>query len=147
MGCTYLFLSWFEGPGGKNIFGFYGKNHWMCLCSRICSRPIKANGPKRGIPLKWVAQVDFHLCPQMLSHTLQLLPFALFWGGGLSGLPERNVPSRVGRESLVTKAARCLRGYPRSRNVNRGLINPWWINRGVSPFSGDADHFWREHSP
>ena len=32
-------------------------------------------------------------------------------------------------------------------NVNPGLINPWLINRGVSPFSGDSDHFWREHPP
>ena len=23
-------------------------------------------------------------------------------------------------------------------NVNPGLINPWLINRGVSPFSGDS---------
>ena len=32
-------------------------------------------------------------------------------------------------------------------NVDRGLINPLLINRGVSPFSGDSDHFWREHPP
>ena len=32
-------------------------------------------------------------------------------------------------------------------NVNPGLINPWLINRGVSPFSGDSDDFWREHPP
>ena len=29
-------------------------------------------------------------------------------------------------------------------NVNPGLIDPWLINRGVSPFSGDSDHCWRE---
>ena len=32
-------------------------------------------------------------------------------------------------------------------NVNPGLITPWLINRGVSPFRGDSDHFWREHPP
>ena len=32
-------------------------------------------------------------------------------------------------------------------NVNPGLINPWLINRGVSPFSGDSDHFWRGFHP
>ena len=32
-------------------------------------------------------------------------------------------------------------------NDNPGLINPWLINRGVSPFSGDSEHFWREHPP
>ena len=32
-------------------------------------------------------------------------------------------------------------------NVDPGLMNPWLINRGVSPFSGDSGHFWREHPP
>ena len=32
-----------------------------------------------------------------------------------------------------------------SFHVDPGLINPWLIHRGVSPFSGDSDHFWREH--
>ena len=27
---------------------------------------------------------------------------------------------------------------PGVSNVNPGLINPWLINRGVSPFSGDS---------
>ena len=30
-------------------------------------------------------------------------------------------------------------------NVHPGLRNPWSINSGASPFSGDSDHFWREH--
>ena len=32
-------------------------------------------------------------------------------------------------------------------NANPGSINPWLINRGVSPFSGDSDHFWRVATP
>ena len=32
-------------------------------------------------------------------------------------------------------------------NVNPALVNPWLINRGVSPFSGDSDHFWRGTPP
>ena len=32
-------------------------------------------------------------------------------------------------------------------HVDPGFINPWLIDRGVSPVSGDSDHFWREHPP
>ena len=32
-------------------------------------------------------------------------------------------------------------------NVNSGLVKPSLIDRGVSPFSGNSDHFWREHPP
>ena len=29
---------------------------------------------------------------------------------------------------------------PTLGNVNPGLVNPWWINRGMSPFGGDSSH-------
>ena len=36
---------------------------------------------------------------------------------------------------------------PYQITVDPRLINPWLINGGVFPFSGDSDHFWREHPP
>ena len=38
-----------------------------------------------------------------------------------------------------------VRSTVRDSGNPRFIINPWLINRGVSPFSGDSDHFWREH--
>ena len=32
-----------------------------------------------------------------------------------------------------------------SFSFNPGLVNPWLINRRLSLFGGDSDHFWREH--
>ena len=32
-------------------------------------------------------------------------------------------------------------------NVNPRLINPWLINRGVSPLSGEENHFGGTHTP
>ena len=49
---------------------------------------------------------------------------------------ESNHPRAVGNETTSFVG-----------NVNPGLISLWLINRGVSPFSGDSDHFWREHPP
>ena len=51
---------------------------------------------------------------------------------------------RPPKSRTVCPEITCFRGSARefwplfSGNVNPGLINPWLINRGVSPFSGDS---------
>ena len=53
-----------------------------------------------------------------------------------------------GDETLVRGQPKGLGDGRVGFNVHPGFINPWLIlNRGVSPFSGDSDHFWREHAP
>ena len=48
--------------------------------------------------------------------------------------------ARLGRGSVALGLLSCD-----ALNANPGLANPWLMNRGVFPFSGDSDHFWREH--
>ena len=66
-------------------------------------------------------------------------------------------PSRTPREDLphhgghVVLRCQHMPGPQRDGwapiRCSTGLMNPWLINRGMSPFSGDSDHFWREHPP
>ena len=42
-----------------------------------------------------------------------------------------------GTQATIGRGIAC-RGKVGHVNVNPGLLNPWLINRGVSPFSGDS---------
>ena len=55
----------------------------------------------------------------------------------------RSLPSQPDSDSVALGK---WFSFWKTTNVNPGRINPWLnYDWGVSPFSGDSDHFWREH--
>ena len=59
---------------------------------------------------------------------------------GRAPVPSRCVASE-GRVSAANPGSQSIWSSSRDmHNVNPGLIHPWLINRGVSPFRGDSDH-------
>ena len=70
---------------------------------------------------------------------------------GPRGSEERLVPNRASQVASG-EGKPCPRELPTGHffgNVSPGLINPWWINRGVSAFKWGvmSYHCWREHPP
>ena len=56
-------------------------------------------------------------------------------------------PCMHGRPGCLRQAEVAVESAATDNNASAGLINPWLINTGVSPFSGDSSGYSPEHSP